>query len=334
MNILDWFFKDKADRNQVQEKYLETRDLIEQIDAEIGVEDIQQFSNTVDLEEFKDRGSRYFRSSKRGIAEIFNKNTTTADIKRYFEAGFLDRAEYEGVFEAYTLTELGTEVLETDVDNLAAANEVVNVEEDVAEDIGEAEGRLMKQESEREITSGNPQKDYVVKQMMSNGASKKVLTKKGESLKQKIKRLEVQELDKILSYDDEHKASQVEKLRLLDQDIPHITDDERRNELIQDVLKDTRRELKSYQELDSRESIQTLEEDVAEAINALEVYADVIDDETEISREIDSYVAGLNLFHSALDSRYNEKTGMQKSRTEETLNFRDEVVKAYEELLY
>ncbi|MBY6293899.1 hypothetical protein GLU60_00720 [Nanohaloarchaea archaeon H01] len=334
MKILDWFFGDKTDRNQTHEKYLEARDLVEEIDSEIGVENIQEFSRTADLEEFQSQSSRYFRSSKRDIAEIFDKNTTTDDIRGYSEAGLLDSAEYEGVFEAYTLTELGIEVLERDIDNLTTANEVVAVGEEVAENIGEADNALMNQKSRGEITSGNPRKDYVVKQMMDNGASEKVLTDKGKTLNQKFKSLDVQKLGEILSYNQEHEPSQAERLRLLHQNIPHIKDDKRRNKLILDVLKDTRQELNSYQELGSKESIHSLEDDIAEAINVLEVYADVVEDGNELSKEVDSYVAGLNLFHSALDNNYGRETSRQETRLEHTLNFRDKVVEAYEDILY
>jgi hypothetical protein len=334
MKILDWVFGDKTDRNQTHEKYLEARGLVEEIDSDIGVGNIQEFSRTADLEEFQSQRSRYFRSSKRDIAEIFDKNTTTDDIRGYSEAGLLDNAEYEGVFEAYTLTELGIEVLERDIDNLAIANDLVTVGEEVVENIGEADNTLMNQESRGEITSGSPQKDYVVKQMMDNGASEKVLTDKGETINQKIKSLDVQKLGELLSYDQEHKPSKAERLRLLHQNIPHIKHDKRRNKLIQDVLKDTREELNSYQELDSKEGIQSLEDDIAEAINVLEVYADVVEDGNELSKEVDSYVTGLNLFHSALDNNYGEETTRQETRLERTINFRDEVVDAYEDILY
>jgi hypothetical protein len=334
MKILDWFFGNETEQNQIHEKYLEAKDLVEEIDSKIGVENIQEFSRTADLDEFQDQSSRYFRLSKPDIAEIFDKNTTTDDIRRYSEAGLLDSTEYEGVFEGYTLTELGIEVLEGDLDNLAIASEVVTVGEEVPENIGEADGESMNQDSGGEITLGAPQKGYVVKQMMDNGASEKVLTDRGKPLNQKIKALNVQKLGEILSYNDEHEPSKAERLRLLHQNIPRIKDDKRRDKLIQDVIEDTRHELNSYQELGSKEGIHSLEDDIAEAINLLEVYADVVEDENELSKEVDSYVAGLNLFHSALDNSYGRETSGQENRLEHTLRFRDEVVDAYEDILH
>ncbi|MFB6241712.1 MAG: hypothetical protein ABEJ36_02815 [Candidatus Nanosalina sp.] len=316
--------------NWVEEKYGELEETVEEIDSEIGVDEIREFTeNTVESGENGRKTSRgeYFRPRKSDRNGPFLGSTDIEELERYAEIGFLDTGDFGGFYDLYTLTELGEQMLDIEkIEDIEEAGELLEEEKEAAAKITTAEDRELDQETDRPVTSGEPDEDLVVKQMQKKGVSKTVLTPRGREYRQKMEEIDVRELQEVTKYDRVYEPSGEDRLRVLKEGLPRLDTGEKKEE-VRKGIEQVRESLESYEDVEPVESDDFREFNylVGEALEALDHYTDLADEELETDEEFNSTirhkVEGLKSFYSAAEGEYSFSNGVEtKERNRESIS--------------
>lgn len=332
MTILDWILnRDQEDgENWVEERYQELESTVEEIEEEIGIEEIKRFTEqTVEPGDPERKNSRgeYFRSNKSGRNGPFVTGTDTEELNRYAEAGLLDTGDFNGFFDLYTLTELGEEMLDKDrVEEIEDAEELLEEDLDKAAGIPSADGRELEEDTgRRPVTSGEQDEDLVVKQMQDNGASKPVLTPSGQEYRRRMEDVDLGELRNITEYDRSYEPTAEDRLRVLKEGLPRLDEDERNRE-VSESIQQMRSRLEQYGDIEPSGNGDFSEFDrlVGEALHALEHYTELTDEtgkeEEKFIETVRHKVKGLKSFYSAAGGLYDLSNNVDtKERNRESI---------------
>lgn len=333
MDILDRILNrnDGDGENWVEEKYGDLEETLDEIDSEIGIDEIKEFTeSTVDSKDGERKTSRgeYFRPRKSDRNGPFLRSMDSEELERYAEIGFLDTGDFGGFYDLYTLTELGEKMLETErLERIEEAEKLLEEDKEAAAEITTAEGRELDQDTDRPVTTGEPDEDLVVKQMQRNGASKPVLTPQGKRYRQRMEKTGIQELQKVTGYDREYEPNGEDRLRVMKKGLPKLDSMEARKEEIRKGVEQMRSSLENYEDMEPSEGEDFEEFDylVGEALEALDHYTHLADEDLDIDEEllntIQHKLEGLKSFYSAAGGYYSFSNGIEtKERSRESIS--------------
>lgn len=318
-------FDGGKERNWVEEKYSRLDNLIEQIDEEIGVELIEDFSWTFVHEETEiDSKGQFFRQNGGKKEDPFKKEMSPEELEKYEDAGFLDTHDFGGTYELYTLTELG-ENLGADsevLDSIVKAEKVLERDMEEAASLAGVEGEIDRSD-DRPVTSGDPDEDLAVKKMQQNGASELVMTEEGVRYKDTIDSVEMDALEGLLELERSYEPSPLDKMEVIEKDLPYLDQDEA-YELSEEALtemKDMLAQMFSRVSTEEAEISRSDEELLGRGIETLKKYTEVARERFDLAEDkVESWqykAEGLMSFYHAAGGSYN--LGEDEERNDESL---------------